>query len=1042
VCQPECTVERAGLLEVVEQVADGIVITDTSGKIEYVNPAFTALTGYSSEEAVGQNPRLLKSGRNSAALYEELWRTILSGKVWHGEVINRRKDGTFYDEEMRIAPIQDSNGATTGYVVIKHDVTKQRAAQGAQAFLAAIVESSEDVILAYTPAGTILTWNRGAEVVFGYSAEEAIGKPLAMLVAAERLPFLPQFNERLLQGSTVSQLETLCARKGGQTFHASVTGSSIGNSAGEVTAISLIVRDTSERWNSEQRLRISEERFREVFEYAPVGICVAGPDERFIQVNAALCKLSGYSEQELLGKTWLELCHPDDLAATVQRKEQLWNGRDGIAEGERRYIHRNGRVIWCHVRISLLRTDDGSPRYSVMHVEDITERKRAEVSLRESEERFRTMADSSPSMMWVTSAEGKVEFVNRVLREFCGIGCEEVSGRNWQMPIHPDDAPACQSAFQRALSEHTEFSVEARARRADGQWRLLGSKGVPRLSEGGEYMGHVGLASDITDRKRAERKLRESEERFRAVFEHAPYGMCVTGMDGRYTQVNVAFCRMMGYSEQELLGKPWSDLTHPDDMESSLRTEGKISKNLGGWEEAEKRYIHRNGTVVWVHIKIAVVLDSDGAPLCHVVHVEDITGRRLAEEALRESEERFRIMADTCPIGIWVTDTQGGTRFVNSTYREFSGRTSEQVRAHEWKMLLHPEDDVKFVKAFACALSDHTPFKAEHHSRRADGEWRWVESHAVPRFSPDGEFLGLVGTSTDITDRKLLHQQLLQAQKLESVGQLAAGIAHEINTPTQYIGDNVRFLKDAFQDLSGLLTSYERLLPAAKDNTLARENVREVEEAVERADAGYLLEEIPKAIDQALEGVTRVSKIVGAMREFSHPGSKEKSPLNLNHAIENTITVSRNEWKYVAGLETDFDPSLPLVSCLLGEFNQVILNLIVNAAQAIGDVVKKGGLEKGRITVQTRSCPQWAEIRIQDTGTGISEKARSRIFDPFFTTKEIGKGTGQGLAIARSVIVDKHGGSIHFETEEGKGTTFIVRIPYDGKALAREVVVA
>jgi len=420
VCQPECTVERAGLLEVVEQVADGIVITDTSGKIEYVNPAFTALTGYSSEEAVGQNPRLLKSGRNSAALYEELWRTILSGKVWHGEVINRRKDGTFYDEEMRIAPIQDSNGATTGYVVIKHDVTKQRAAQGAQAFLAAIVESSEDVILAYTPAGTILTWNRGAEVVFGYSAEEAIGKPLAMLVAAERLPFLPQFNERLLQGSTVSQLETLCARKGGQTFHASVTGSSIGNSAGEVTAISLIVRDTSERWNSEQRLRISEERFREVFEYAPVGICVAGPDERFIQVNAALCKLSGYSEQELLGKTWLELCHPDDLAATVQRKEQLWNGRDGIAEGERRYIHRNGRVIWCHVRISLLRTDDGSPRYSVMHVKDITERKRAEVSLRESEERFRTMADSSPSMMWVTSAEGKVEFVNRVLREFAG----------------------------------------------------------------------------------------------------------------------------------------------------------------------------------------------------------------------------------------------------------------------------------------------------------------------------------------------------------------------------------------------------------------------------------------------------------------------------------------------------------------------------------------------------------------------------------------------------------------------------------------------
>jgi PAS domain S-box-containing protein len=170
------------LREAVEHAADGIVITDASGKIEYVNPAFTALTGYSSEEAVGQNPRFLKSGKNSPALYEALWSAILSGRVWRGEVINRRKDGTFYDEEMQIAPVHDSMGVTTGFIAIKHDVTEQRAAQNAQAFLAAIVEGSQDAIVAFTPAGTILTWNRGAAAVFGYSAEEAIGQPLAMLV--------------------------------------------------------------------------------------------------------------------------------------------------------------------------------------------------------------------------------------------------------------------------------------------------------------------------------------------------------------------------------------------------------------------------------------------------------------------------------------------------------------------------------------------------------------------------------------------------------------------------------------------------------------------------------------------------------------------------------------------------------------------------------------------------------------------------------------------------------------------------------------------
>jgi signal transduction histidine kinase len=298
------------------------------------------------------------------------------------------------------------------------------------------------------------------------------------------------------------------------------------------------------------------------------------------------------------------------------------------------------------------------------------------------------------------------------------------------------------------------------------------------------------------------------------------------------------------------------------------------------------------------------------------------------------------------------------------------------------------------------------------------------------------------GMTEDITERKLLQSQLLHTQKLESIGQLAAGIAHEINTPTQYVGDNVRFLKGAFQDLKNLLANYERMLAAAQSNTLSCEAVQETTAAVERADAGYLLEEIPKAIEQTIEGVTRVSTLVSAMKEFSHPGTKEKTPVDLNHAIENTLAVAGNEWKYVATVETEFDPSLPLVSCLPGELNQVILNLIVNAAHAIADVVEKGGSEKGKIRVQTRNCPEWIEIRVQDTGTGIPEKVRGRIFDPFFTTKEIGKGTGQGLSIARSVVVDKHGGSIHFETEEGKGTTFIVRLPHDGKALVAKAVSA
>jgi two-component system, NtrC family, sensor kinase len=276
--------------------------------------------------------------------------------------------------------------------------------------------------------------------------------------------------------------------------------------------------------------------------------------------------------------------------------------------------------------------------------------------------------------------------------------------------------------------------------------------------------------------------------------------------------------------------------------------------------------------------------------------------------------------------------------------------------------------------------------------------------------------------------------QLRQAQKLEAIGQLAAGIAHEINTPTQYISDNTRFVQDAFRDVKPALEQYRRLLDAAKQNAVTEQMIREVEKLVEAADLDYLLAEVPKAIEQSLDGLRRVARIVSAMKEFSHPGSGVKTPVDLNRAIESTITVARNEWKYVAEMETDFDPHLPPVPCLPGEFNQVILNILINAAHAIADVVGRGENAKGKITVSTRRVDSVVEVRISDTGAGIPEAVRPRIFDPFFTTKPLGKGTGQGLAIARSVVVDKHAGSIRFETQTGRGTTFIIRLPLGAEA--------
>jgi len=294
---------------------------------------------------------------------------------------------------------------------------------------------------------------------------------------------------------------------------------------------------------------------------------------------------------------------------------------------------------------------------------------------------------------------------------------------------------------------------------------------------------------------------------------------------------------------------------------------------------------------------------------------------------------------------------------------------------------------------------------------------------------PLGSERVFVGIFRDVTERRRLECQMVQSQKMESVGQLAAGIAHEINTPTQYVGDNMRFLEDAFRDLSALLDACKQLGEADGGRTVPMELVASVVAAAKEADLAYLMVEIPKAIDQSLDGVERVNKIVRSMKDFSHPGSEAKQAVDLNRALESTLTVCRNEWKYVAETVTEFDPELPLVTCLPDECNQVFLNLIINAAHAIADKLADSPAGKGLIRVTTRRHGNWAEVRIGDSGTGIPEEFRRKIFDPFFTTKEVGRGTGQGLTIARSVITQKHGGTIDVETEIGTGTTFIVRLP-------------
>ncbi|MEM8484478.1 MAG: ATP-binding protein [Bacteroidota bacterium] len=411
------------------------------------------------------------------------------------------------------------------------------------------------------------------------------------------------------------------------------------------------------------------------------------------------------------------------------------------------------------------------------------------------------------------------------------------------------------------------------------------------------------------------------------------------------------------------------------------------------------------------------------------VYASDVTQQELAKKMIEASHrETEQMLASISSILVGVDKDRKITRW-NEMASNTLGLTGEAVLGRDLNACEIPwslgslEGYMAESKYVDHAMVPEIPFTA------ANGKEGFLSVVVNVVYDANNSFNGYLILAIDITDRKVLEGQLMQAQKLESLGQLAAGIAHEINTPIQFIGDNTRFLGVAFERLNTVIEKGQQLLNEVQGGTgMMVQAISEMEEAVKKGKLKYMAAEIPFAIEETLGGVDQVASIVRSMKQFSHPGSKQKVLSNINEAILSTINVARNEWKYIAELTTNLAEDLPEVPCFQSELNQVVLNMIVNAAHAIEDKNKETKAH-GQITITTRYTETDAEILISDTGAGIPDHVVSKIFDPFYTTKEVGKGSGQGLAVAYNVIYEKHGGAIDVDTTPGEGTTFTIRIP-------------
>jgi PAS domain S-box-containing protein len=523
-------------------------------------------------------------------------------------------------------------------------------------------------------------------------------------------------------------------------------------------------------------------------------------------------------------------------------------------------------------------------------------------------------------------------------------------------------------------------------------------------------------------------ELRHERDLLRILLDNIPDYIYFKDSSNRFIRINKALASWFGIEGPEAArGRSPADYFDPETAEM-LRSDDQKILLSGRPMIAQTLLLPHSGTSRWMAVtKVPVKDGSPYGPL--IVGISrDITLWKETMEELERSEASFRLLFSAVPHAVFVCDMETFEILqVNDAATRTYGYTAEEF--HAMRLYdIYPASDHTLLKQTLEALDPSNLSRDARNHLTKDG--RTLDVEITVHQLEFHERRTMLITVLDVSERKRLELDLRHAQKLEAVGQLAAGIAHEINTPIQYVGDNLRFLSDSFREREAVLVQYERLLAGPLAGEIARGFNDQVKAVQQNADMEYLSREIPRALEQSLDGVERIATIVRAMKSFAHPGSDEKKPADLNQALSEAIIVATNELKYVADVVQDFG-ELPAVWCNLGDINQVFLNLLVNAAHAIGDVVSKSG-SRGEIRVRTRCEGGEVVVSIIDTGCGIPAAVQSRMFEPFFTTKEVGRGTGQGLAIARNIVVERHGGRITFEPNLPRGTTFMVSLPVGG----------
>lgn len=539
----------------------------------------------------------------------------------------------------------------------------------------------------------------------------------------------------------------------------------------------------------------------------------------------------------------------------------------------------------------------------------------------------------------------------------------------------------------------------------------------------------IVIFADITEQVISFKHLKKNEQKYRFFLNSIPLGLLL--IDGNTLEIkecNSKALELFNYDDYiDIAGK------HLQNIFPS--TDAKVFNLLKEKFESISNYeckVCINNQELYLAIDfLPITLDSNNY---YIVAVKNITPLKKAHEELilYHSQIKYLLSSiDSILIGVSRGDT---ITHWNLTAEKIFGISEKEAIGKRIVGFNIPWEWDKIYIGITNSIIEKRPVTLP--DVRYDslyGQKRILGITVNPILDENGTLLGYLLFGRDITDKRISESEILQAQKLQSIGQLAAGIAHEINTPAQYVNDNLHFIHDVVRDLEGLMDDCDEiisLLSAARQIPQRLKTMLDkISAKKQKIDYTYCKEELPKAVDQSLEGISKIVSIVKSLKNFAHPDTQKKVSINLNSMLQDVITITRNEWKYIADLTTNFKPVDILVPCFPNQLNQVFLNMIINARDAIQEAIDKKLIEKGLIEISTDMNTDYAIVSIKDNGIGIPEDIMPKIFDPFFTTKLVGKGSGQGLAISHSIIYDKHKGMIRVESEYGKGTTFYVYLP-------------